>query len=62
MHCPACDRESPSDARICSACGKPLEAAEAPPKPAPADASWRELARRLASVGLFFGGTELVEP
>lgn len=27
-----------------------------------ADSSWRELARRLASVGLFFGGADLVEP
>ncbi len=27
-----------------------------------ADASWRELARRLAGIGLFSGGAELVEP
>ena len=27
-----------------------------------ADASWRELARRLATIGLFSGGPELIEP
>jgi class 3 adenylate cyclase len=41
VRCPACDHESPLDARFCSACGKPLETAESPPKPAPPEAGER---------------------
>jgi len=41
VRCPACDHESPLDARFCSACGKPLEAEQPAPKPAPVEAGER---------------------
>jgi predicted ATPase/class 3 adenylate cyclase len=41
VRCPACDHESPPDARFCSACGKALEVEPLPPQKAPLETGER---------------------